>query len=142
MLAARLPGASSRPDALPPRAFCSHRREERGAPISQQPEVHTMTETPSPEDKNLETATPPDTAASEGNGDPAPVTPEQATAEAAVAADAPSLDETPAAPDESETGGPAAAYTPASTGPADEMPTTETPVVTEAAASASSDTPA
>src|SRR3954464_14553292 len=88
------------------RTFLS-RRDERGAPISQQPEVHTMTETPSPEDKKLETATTPDTAASEGNGDPAPVTPEQATAEAAVAADAPSLDQGPSTASDTDAGGPA-----------------------------------
>src|SRR3954451_19459556 len=134
MLVTRLPDAFSPPDGLSPCAFCSHRREEHGAPISQQPEVHTMTETPSPEDKKLETATTPDTAASEGNGDPAPVTPEQATAEAAVAADAPSLDQGPSTASDTDAGGPAAAYTPASTGPADDMPTTEPSPVTQQAA--------
>jgi len=53
-----------------------------------------MTETPSPEDRAPTEPETPETTpkASEGNGDPAHPTPEEATAEAAVAADAPGLD--------------------------------------------------
>src|SRR3954452_7296744 len=94
MLAARLPGALSRPDAQPLRALSSNTARRAHQPAARGPH---MTETPSPEDKTHETATTPAPAASEGNGDPAPVpvTEEQATAEAAVAADAPALDDAP-----------------------------------------------
>ena len=51
--------AASRRFAAPGRLALARNSNERGAPTSQQPEVHTMTETPSPEDKN-ETATTPE----------------------------------------------------------------------------------
>src|SRR3954471_20681076 len=127
MLAARLPGALPRPDALAHRAHLTNSRRAH-QPAARGPD---MTETPSPEDKTPETATTPAPAASEGNGDPtpAPVTEEQATAEAAIAPDAPALDA-------GESGEPIGAVTPSAAGPsaepvpaADETPTLETPAI-------------
>src|ERR1044071_1840070 len=91
MLATRLPGAISRPDALP----CAHRRVSqealRRAPTASSQRSPLMTDTPSPEDRDNPTTTPePDKPDVSGNGDPST---EEATAEAAVAADAPGLDD-------------------------------------------------
>src|ERR1700754_5266519 len=102
MLATRLPGALPRPEPRPRALFQLLRFAARQASSQRS---NTMTESPSPEDKN-ETATTPEpetpAAASDPNGVSAPpVSVEDATAEAAVAADAPSLDDAvpPAAAD-------------------------------------------
>src|SRR4051812_16693601 len=143
MLANAASGCNARPDALPTRAL--PREPDAATPRADpSPEVHHMTETPSPEDRaptEPETVASADPAAdpvkaSEGNGDPAHPTPEEATAEAAVAADAPALD---SAEPERAPGIEAASATPPS--PPAEAPTEETPAVAPPEAAPAVDPP-
>src|SRR3954469_3148206 len=133
MLANAASGANARPDALPTRAM--PREPDPATPRADpsQPEVHHMTETPSPEDRAPTEPETPETVAStdpaadpvkasEGNGDPAHPTAEEATAEAAIAPDAPALD---TVEPERAPGVEAASQTPPA--PATKVPTEETP---------------